>query len=281
MKVLFLILNYKTYYDTIRLTDALYHSGLHDSYVLIVDNASPNESYSKLVEKVGGYEHVEVISSPENGGFAKGNNFGLRYAKKYMPQYVCIINNDVLFSMQTINNLCAWYEKLPSAGIISPIQLLPNGKNAFFRDLNIPTIWSDLLLYYPINRKQHYYRENTQMKYVQEVGVIPGAFMFIDYKKFLKLGFFDETTFLFCEERLLAKKMQLEGLKNYIILNETYLHAHSATINNEASQKKQRRMIFEGRCLYYRCYSKHPQACECLLKIAFYSKELLYKIVNR
>ena len=103
MKVLFLILNYKTYQETIGLTEKLCEEGLIDKHVLIVDNASPNNSFEILRKQFDGYKNVEVIASPENGGFAKGNNFGLRYAKKYNPQYVCIINNDVLFSMATIS----------------------------------------------------------------------------------------------------------------------------------------------------------------------------------
>lgn len=273
MKVLFLILNYKTYQETISLTEKLYAEGLDDKFILIVDNASPNNSYEVLVERLGVLKNVEIIASPENGGFAKGNNFGLRYAKKYNPQYVCIINNDVMFSMATIDNLCKWYEQLPSVGFISPIQLLPDGKEALFGSMDVPTIWTDLSQYTPF-RQKHKYKENTNLKGVQEVGIIPGAFTFTNYAKFESLGFFFEETFLFCEERFIAKKAQLAGLKNYIILKDTYLHAHSVTIKNEASEKKQRKLILEGRCVYHKKYSKLPVLSVGVLKLAFAFKEL-------
>ena len=48
MKTVFLILNYKTYNDTIRLTKELLLNELGDRLVIIVDNASPNESFSIL-----------------------------------------------------------------------------------------------------------------------------------------------------------------------------------------------------------------------------------------
>lgn len=277
MKVLFLILNYKTYKETVQLTKSLYNQGLEDNYILIVDNASPNDSYKMLIKQLGGLRNIEVVASPENGGFAKGNNYGLRYAKKYNPKYVCIINNDVMFSMTTIDNLCRWYEQLPFVGFISPIQMLPNGKEALFGNMGVPTIWMEILHYTPF-RRAHRYVENTNIKGVQDIGIIPGAFTFTSYSRFEKLGFFDESTFLFCEERFIAKKAQQAGLKNYIILNETYLHAHSLTIRNEASEKKQRRMIFEGRCLYYKKYSRSPLFCVLVLWIIYVLKELYFQI---
>ena len=281
MKVLFLILNYKTYKETIALTKNLYHAGLKDKYVLIVDNSSPNESYSELTKELAGLDNIEVISSDINGGYAKGNNYGLKYVKKYNPQYVCILNNDVIFDMNTIDRLCEWYERLPSVAFIAPIQLLPNGKEAIFRNMDVPTIWSDLSLYNPFSRKYHYYTENTQIKGVSEIGIIPGAFIFTNYHLFETLGFFDESTFLFCEERFIAKKAQNIGLKSYIILGETYLHNHSTTINNESSKRKQREMIHEGRCLYHKKFSRYPHLCISILKIVFYLKEFYLGILKR
>jgi GT2 family glycosyltransferase len=274
MKVLFLILNYKTYKETISLTEKLYEEGLDDKFILIVDNASPNESYKELCKQVGGLKNVEVIASPENGGFAKGNNYGLRHAKKYSPEYVCIINNDVLFSMETIVHLCEWYERIPNVAFIAPRQILPGGKEALFPNMDVPTLWTDLSLCNPFNKKLHHYVENSEIKGVNEIGIIPGAFIFTNYSLFESLGFFDECTFLFCEERFIAKNAQLAGLKNYIILNETYLHNHSTTIKNEASIKKQRKMINEGRLLYHEKYSKAPVLSIGILKIAFALKEL-------
>lgn len=280
MKVLFLILNYKTYKETITLTKNLYNAGLKDKYVLIVDNSSPNESYFELTKELSGLDNIEVIASDINGGYAKGNNYGLKYAKKYNPQYVCIINNDVIFDINTIDRLCEWYERIPSVAFIAPIQILPNGKEAIFRNMDVPTIWTDLSLYNPFSRKFHYYIENTKIKGVNEIGIIPGAFIFTNYHLFESLGFFDESTFLFCEERFIAKKAQIAGLKSYVILGETYLHNHSTTINNESSKRKQREMIQKGRCLYHKKFSRYPFLCTSILNIAFYIKEFYLRILK-
>ena len=283
IKVLFLILNYKTYKDTIKLTDELVAEGLSDKFVLIVDNASPNESFNALSSRYFDSDKVEVIQSPENGGFAKGNNFGLRYAVKYSPKYVCIINNDVHFKLDMVDRLCMWYERLPNVAMIAPVQLLPNGEPAKFESLAIPSIGTDVVSYIPHLFKFIYpgllyqAKENTSILGVYKAGLIPGAFSFIDYNLMSRLGFYDEDTFLFCEERFFAKKAKLAGYDNYIILDESYLHQHSMTINKEATQKMQKKMILKERCNYYRKYSKHPVISIALLKMAssfgnFYSK---------
>lgn len=284
MKVLFLILNYKTYQDTIRLTKELCSEGIQDKYILIVDNASPNNSYEEMKKELAARENVEVILSPENGGFAKGNNYGLKYAKKYNPEYVCIINNDIHFKIETIDRLCEWYEQLPNVCFISPLQLLPDGNPAIFGTLDVPTLRTDLRAYSPFLHKGNKYFENTDIKNVQHVGLIPGAFTFVKYSLFESLGFYDEETFLFCEERFIAFKSKRAGLKNYIILSETYIHEHSKTINSEASQKKQNQLILEGRCKYYLKYSKHPVFSVFTLKFAAMMSFLLskaYRIVVR
>ena len=280
MKVLFLILNYKTYTETIRLTSELIAEGLKDKFVLIVDNASPNESYQELSTQFKGLNTVEVIQSPENGGYAKGNNFGLIYAKKYNPEYVCIINNDVHFSIDMIDRLCEWYEKLPNVIFIAPRQILPSGTDVRFGDMDVPTLWKDIKSYCPLYSKIYRYTENTEIRGAHQIGLIPGAFIFTKYNAFLELGFFDECTFLFCEERFIAKKAELERKKSYIILTESYIHDHSVTISSEASAKRQRQMIFEGRCKYYRQFSNYPIASIGLLKSAFYANELYRKLIN-
>lgn len=281
-KVAFLILNYKTYHDTIILAkEIMSFKEFGSEYgLVIVENASPNESWIELNAFLGNKADIYLVQSLENGGFAKGNNLGLRFMAQCAPKYVCIINNDVHFSSKTIKNLCKWYDNLTNVAFIAPRQILPNGKEALFNSMDVPTLKSDLAWYNPFSRKRHLYTENTTIKGIHEIGIIPGAFIFTDYKTFKALGFFDESTFLFCEERFIAKEAQLAGLKNYIILDETYLHDHSTTIRNEASEERQRKMIMKGRLLYYKKYSTCPIISTIVLQSFFYLNEVYLRLLN-
>lgn len=269
----FIILNYKTYKDTLILVDSLLEQDLGNRRIIIIDNASPNESYEILNDKYGGNDKVDVIYSEENGGFSKGNNIGLRFAKKYNPKYACVINNDVRFSISTIKELECIYETIPDSGIVVPRQIKPNGEDEKFGALEAPTFWYDFSSYIPgymrFFEKPHHYINNTNIEGLQKVGFIPGAFIFINYTLFEKLDFFDELTFLFCEERILCKKVEDHMLGNYILFSHHYIHDHSTTINSEIKSIRQRDLIFRGRVLYTKKYRSLPIIKIILLKTIY------------
>ena len=272
--VVFLILNYNSYIDTIKLADELlsFKSQYFDYSILIVDNKSSNNSFKNLSEKYQSIKQVKVISTNCNGGYAKGNNFGLWSMKDCAPEYVCIINNDVHFSSITIEKLIVQYEKLSDAGIISPIQLLPSGKPAKFSSLKIPSFIQDLLMYTPYYRIKDYFISSPlypQAEGIAEVDIVPGAFLFVKYDTFKQLGFFDEITFLFCEERFTAMKTKKAGLKNYLVLYLSYIHEHSKTINTEANRLKQLDYLQDGKLKFTKAYRRFP-VIKCLLLNGFY-----------
>lgn len=272
MKTVFIILNYKTYNDTIKLTKELIAGGLDDRIILIVDNASPNNSFSILKEEFQEEAKVDIISSGYNGGYAKGNNYGLHYAKKYNPQYVCIINNDIHFDMRMIQRMEERYSLLENVAILSPVQYSLDGKPASFLDLRrIPSFWEDLKVISGLGKcPKHVYKPDYKYDDVQQVEIVPGAFLFISYPLFEQLGFFYDGTFLFCEERFTARNVKMHKLCSYILLNERYVHAHSVTISQEASMMFQQKMLLHGKVLYTRCYRNFSTIKILLMYMIFY-----------
>lgn len=269
-KVIYIILNYKSYKDTIRLVEELLPSIKEDRKIVVVDNFSPNESYKELCNAFEGKQEVDIIQSTENGGFAKGNNFGLRYVKKYSPKYVCIINNDVHFDGGLVDRLAEVYEYLPNAGIIAPKQINPDGSLTKFGYLGYQSFWADIRAYSILFRNpKHKYKENTPYKDVQAINIIPGAFMFARYDLLERINFFYEKTFLYCEERFISEKIEKAGYQNYIVLNETYIHEHSKTISNETTLKQQDKFLFEGRLLFAKEVRKDNWLKLCLLKFMY------------
>ena len=281
MRTIFLILNYKTYKDTIKLTKDILTKNIGERIVVIVDNASPNESFSALSKEFSNVEGVDVVSSGENGGYAKGNNFGLRYIKKYNPEYVCIINNDVYFEMDTIEHLENQYKEIKDVAFLSPLQFLINQNHPLiFSDLcHIPTLKDDIISTLGLCKLPiHQYQNNCGYHNLQEVKIVPGAFLFVNYKLFESMDFFEERTFLFCEERFTAKKVEEAGLHSYLQLDEKYIHAHSVTINSEASVLRQRKMLFDGKILYTRLKRRNSFLSTQILFAAYYLGNLLIRL---
>ena len=107
MKVSFLILNYKSYKDTIKVVNELldFDSTTFDYDIVVVDNKSPNKSYEIINKEFKTISKVIVIEASYNGGYSKGNNVGLRYLQTHRPNYVCIMNNDVHFAKDIIERM--------------------------------------------------------------------------------------------------------------------------------------------------------------------------------
>ena len=67
-----------------------------DKKIVIVDNASPNGAGQELLDEYTEDSEIKVILNPENSGFAKGNNMGVRWVQKNVPaEFVVVLNNDV------------------------------------------------------------------------------------------------------------------------------------------------------------------------------------------
>ena len=286
----FLILNYKTYNDTISLVNELLNFTSKNRKILVVDNDSKNNSFEIISDYYRNNEIVEVISSGLNAGYARGNNYGLRYIAKYSPKYVCIINNDVHFSERTILNLERRYEQIKDVAILSPLQYNFNDDCpvSFLNLGKIPTFVDDCVSNLGLTYGQkHIYQCNSNYSDLQKVKIIPGAFIFINYEVFNHLKFFDEETFLFGEERFTAKKIENANLNSYLLLNDKYIHKHSVTINQEASMFQQRKYLFNSKIAYTKKYRKYSKIKVPLLYLSYYLgygiiylKQFINKIIH-
>lgn len=102
MKYCFVILHYLAIRETIECVESierLYGEG--DWNIVIVDNASRNETGKELREKYESAARITVLCLEENLGFAKGNNVGYDYAKEHFsPDFIIMINSDVVFKQK-------------------------------------------------------------------------------------------------------------------------------------------------------------------------------------
>lgn len=68
--------------------------------VIIVDNASPNQSGKLLERRYQNNQQVTVICNSCNLGFARGNNVGFEAARKNGADYIVLLNNDTLIRQE-------------------------------------------------------------------------------------------------------------------------------------------------------------------------------------
>ena len=93
-----IILNYMVYTYTINcVKDFLNQMSKDFNFrIVIVDNNSPNDSYEILTKEFENDARIIVKKTPENMGFARGNNYGYKILTDgFEPDFVIISNNDI------------------------------------------------------------------------------------------------------------------------------------------------------------------------------------------
>lgn len=94
-------------------------------HTIVIDNASTDGTPDYIATH---YSEVELIRSPQNLGFGKGNNIGLQKALDDGADYVFLLNQDAWIMPDTIEKLVEVHQKNQEYGILSPVHL--NGENS-------------------------------------------------------------------------------------------------------------------------------------------------------
>lgn len=112
------ILNYRHSQDTITCLQALMmaRGGTEVDYY-IVDN-SPEVTVAKEFQRL--FPKVHYLSSPNNLGFAAGNNQAIRRALDKGSQYLLIINPDVTVGRDFFQPLMKHFDD-PKVGLVAPV----------------------------------------------------------------------------------------------------------------------------------------------------------------
>lgn len=225
-----IVLNYNDYPTTYKFIKSVKNYNNIDK-IVVVDNNSPDKSYERLLKHRS--DKVHVIKSEKNGGYAYGNNYGIKYAiKEFDPEYIIISNPDVFFEDNIIDSMKDIYVKEKRVGIVAPTMTIKG--EIQWTSWRLPSFKDDLIsLSHMLGRvfedKTIYPKEYFKGDY-SEVDVLPGSLFMISTKVMTEIGFFDEDVFLYCEERMLSKRLLERGYKNIILNNKIYDHQHSTSI---------------------------------------------------
>lgn len=226
-----IILNYNTWEDTLNEVENV-HEVLNVPYkdIIVIDNQSTNDSKRYLEGK-----DFVFIESSENGGYAKGNNIGLRYSYDNGYKYSLILNNDIIIDDKNLlSKLKDVMLNNQSVAVVNPDIVSPKGylynrnsKRPSFLDLTF-----GMLLYKKIGR---------HIDLIDNYGYIyrpQGCCMLVDLEKMKKVDYFDEYTFLYNEELILAERLLQNDFKCACCVDTRVVHNHSKTINSNIKRKK-------------------------------------------
>lgn len=263
--------------------------------IIIVDNNSLNNSFEFLKENLKKYENIHIIKNSINSGYASGNNYGIQYAINNIGKfdYIAIMNPDVKITYKEIFiNLINKLDKNEEVAGITGIMINNKDVNLYGTFWNIPTKKDIILNYSTIIRK---IRDSYKKKILKidgdfddmsYVGVVTGSFFIIKKKVFEEIGFFDENTFLYNEENILAIKLKRIGYRFSISINDYFFHNHvyTNTLNLKGRFRIEKILFDSTKYLIKKYYDKNLISFLYLMRFIkkteitiFYLKEKIKK----
>lgn len=215
------IVNWNGWRHTIAACRSLENSTYPSINIIIVDNASVDESLTRLRAAV---PQAHIIANGVNAGFAGACNLGIRRAMDLGCDYVFLLNNDALVDENTIGRLVsASAVKRNGALLGSTVAHLPSGAYQFFgsrmgsviREPEFMTVEKDAAL--------------LSQDFI-ETDYILGAAFFIPAPLLERIGSFDERFFLNYEETDLCYRARALGIACFIVPGAIVHHHANASI---------------------------------------------------
>lgn len=222
--------------DGERLNKLIEHIKQYNSIhrIVIVENCSTDGSYELLKRHLN--EKVDIVKTDANKGYSYGNNAGIRKLSEYDDvDIIGIANTDVEFEEELVSKIIRDFEFNPDIGILTGIQVTSQGNVAghpfwgvttsgmgwLYKRLGFLSIARRVFKIYPDKR---YVKRKLNKKGIVEVGVVEGSLFFIRAKLFEKIGYFDDNVFLYCEEDIIASKMNKTRFKTAVDSDVSYIH---------------------------------------------------------
>jgi GT2 family glycosyltransferase len=278
-----IIVNYKNEEKTIRYVQEELVKITIPHKIVIVNNQANDKSNASLVnalnaELITNIDQLSniaancfVIAHPDNLGFAKGNNLGVKFCQlNFDNDFYLFSNNDIaLIDNDVVEKLMAKLGQLPDVALIGPKVLGLKGENQSpepylsFWNRYVWMYW--LTPFLTKKRKENLFQLNYSQKAKEGVHYkIMGSFFMIKADDFIKCGMMDANTFLFGEEIILSERLKRIGKQSYYYPEVAILHEHSLTISKYINQRSKVLQQFKSECYYYRTY-KNLSLCSILI----------------
>ena len=266
-----IILNYNASKAVITLYQQIHalRKGYPDGPVyLVVDNASRPEEVSLLKVFFAECTDVHLILSESNGGYARGNNLGLKKAAELGLEYCLIANSDIAFlTANFLEQLIEAARTLPDCGLIGPRVVLPNGNPQ--GPLPVSGIINSVMPL-PLARCNR----------TKPVYATVGCSIFGSTEVFHQIGLLDEATFLYREENILAERLSHHGLLWYYLPDVVVRHDHVRKMDSISNILLHKKFEAQSTVHYFRCYKNRSEAAVFAYRLLLAAKVAAYIFIS-
>jgi GT2 family glycosyltransferase len=229
--------------------------------VVVVDNASPDDSPSRIAQAIaaGGWSSwASVVAAPKNGGFAYGNNLAVReaLAGDAPPEYVLLLNSDTLVRPGAIDSLVRFLDARPEVGIVGSRLEDPDGtpQCSAYR---FPTIRSEFAEAVRLGLVDRMLADHLIWPGTSEAACpidwVAGASMLVRSEVFRRIGLMDEAYFLYYEEVDFCLRARRAGFPCWYEPASRVVHlvGKSSGVTSRAEAKRRPDYWFDSRRRYF------------------------------
>lgn len=236
-----IILNWNGYKDTIECLESLRENECQNYKVILIDNASSNESVlelKKYIDSSNSFERIQLVENNENSGFAKGCNIGIDIAKKQTDcEYIWLLNNDTIVAKNSIFPLVETL-KSKKADVVTP-------QINYFNPSNI--VWNCGGKISSFGFRKYYFAKRSE-------SVVPATdFLKVTFltncasmfrKEFFENYRIDERFFFGEEDFSLSLYCKKNKKKMLCILNSKIYHKVSVSIDSNSVKAENKHFVY-------------------------------------
>jgi len=206
-KVSIIILNWNGLKDTVECLESLKKITYPNYKVVVVDNRSIGDDVARLRHGFGDYIHI--IENDKNYGYTGGNNIGMRYCLAHLqPDYLLVLNNDIVVAPDFLNHLVDAAEADPAVGIAGPKVYYYDYPNCIQSAGATINMWTGQVT--SIGCKQV---DRGQYDNQREVDYVSGSCLLIRKNVVQRVGMFDESYFCYWDETDYCTRVRKAGHK--------------------------------------------------------------------
>ena len=233
-KASIIIISYNNWSFTKICLESIVENTIYPDYeIIIIDNASDQNTIHNLQSYTKNSEHITIQYNLKNYGFAKANNQGAKIAN---GKYLAFLNNDTIVSQGWLKRLIKHLQNIPGAGMVGPVT------NAIGNEAKVDIDYTE-----PSISSVKSFAEQRTAKFQGQYFKINNLALYccvISKSLFEKVGGLDERykigTF---EDDDLAMKIKQKGFSLFCA-EDVFIHHFHGTSFNKLSKLK-RRIIFE------------------------------------
>lgn len=210
MKIAVILVNYNgRQYNMECIESLLTQQGAFDIMIIVVDNASKDDSMQLIQERYGTDERIETVSLDENYGFSYANNVGIRRAIDWKAEYILLLNNDTEAEKDMLAQLLDCAARHPDS-VIAPKICYSDRRNI---------IWSAGGEVSPLIGKARHIgleqRDKGQFGQERQITFATGCCLLLPETVIKKAGYLDERFFLYYEDTEYSFRLRREGISIY------------------------------------------------------------------